>query len=82
MSEIRHVVHRDNGGWAVVADAQGAPAPNGNGTSTLFKRRREAEAHARDIVRQHGGGEVLLHTPSGEIVETSVVLAEEPISAT
>jgi len=82
MTEIRHVVPCHDGGWAVVPDAEGAPATTGNGNQAeVFERRRDAEAYARDVVRRKGGGEVVLHTPSGEIVETSAVFAEEPIGA-
>lgn len=78
MTEIRHVVPAPSGGWLVLEDTSGAPAPTTRNRNRMsFERKRDAEAHAKDIVRQHGGGEVMLHTPSGRIVEVDTVTPEE-----
>jgi Uncharacterized protein conserved in bacteria (DUF2188) len=70
MSETRHVVPARDGGWHVV------PHPgSGDGASRVFHRRRDAEAFAKDAVRMAGGGEVVLHTPSGRIAEVDSVVA-------
>jgi Uncharacterized protein conserved in bacteria (DUF2188) len=82
MTEIRHVIPSTDGGWIVVSDSNGSPAANGNGNGAgTFDRRRDAEAYARDLLREHGGGEVILHTPAGSIVERSAVSPEEPVAA-
>lgn len=82
MTEVRHVVHVTGGGWIVVHDANGQPAhDNGNGNADAhrrhFERKREAAAHAKNLVREQGGGEVRLHAPSGRIMEVDTVTPDE-----
>jgi hypothetical protein len=83
MTEIRHVVFAPDGGWRVVEDDDGRPASRANdarrenGEGRHFERKREAVAHAKDLVREHGGGEVQLHSPSGRIVEVDTVSPDE-----
>lgn len=67
---IYHVVPAKDGGWTVRAEA------NGNEGSKPFVRKRDAEAFAKDLVRDRGGGEVVLHTPSGRITEVDTVAPE------
>jgi len=83
MPEIRHVVFAPDGGWRVVEDDGGQPASLANGAqqddgeARRFERKREAAAYAKDLVREHGGGEVQLHAPSGRIVEVDTVSPDE-----
>jgi hypothetical protein len=70
-----HVVPADGGGWTVRKEANGV-RPNGASSSQSFARRRDAEAFAKDMVREQGGGEVVLHTPSGRIREVDTVVPE------
>jgi hypothetical protein len=65
-----HVVPAEDGGWTVRGDANG-----GNGSKSFF-RKRDAEAFAKDLVRDRGGGEVVLHTPSGRVTEVDTVVPE------
>jgi len=69
MANTRHVVPASGGGWAVVKEARSADA----GADTKFERRRDAEAFAKEVVRCAGGGEVVLHAPSGRITEVDTV---------
>ncbi len=69
MANTRHVVPATGGGWAVVKEPRGAHT----GADATFERRRDAEAFAKDVVRRAGGGEVVLHTPSGRITEVDTV---------
>jgi len=78
MTEIRHVVPATGGGWLVVEDTGGAPARHDNTSTETFDRKRDAAATARAIVRRHGGGEVVLHTPAGRIVEVDTVVNDDP----
>jgi hypothetical protein len=68
MSEQRHVIHAKDGRWAVVKRAN-HPAEG------VYVRKRDAEAAAKEIVRNSGGGEVVLHTPAGTITEVDTVVA-------
>jgi Uncharacterized protein conserved in bacteria (DUF2188) len=77
MAETRHVVPAKDGGWAVVREFGG----NGSSKTRQFDRKRDAEAHAKDEVRQRGGGEVILHTPAGRIVESNTVTPDAPVPA-
>jgi hypothetical protein len=77
MPNTRHVVPAEGGGWLVIdQDAfekyGGAILFTFSGTE-LFERKRDAEAFAKDLVRQGGGGRVVLHTPSGSITEVDRV---------
>ena len=68
MVETRHVVPGSKGGWVVVKEPRAVDAE-----AKLFERKRDAEAFAKDLVRRAGGGEVVLHTPSGRITEVDTV---------
>jgi hypothetical protein len=76
MAVTRHVVPGANGGWLVVKDPSTGAAGRQH-ESMLFERKRDAEAFAKDAVRQGGGGEVVLHTPSGRITEVDTVGAPD-----
>jgi hypothetical protein len=69
MAEIRHVVPASNGGWLVVKEARSGEQD----ADAEFERRRDAETFAKDVVGSAGGGEVVLHTPSGRITEVDTV---------
>lgn len=65
MAERVHVVPGENGGWNIV------PEPAGDGerpaNSVPFVRKRDAENSAKELVRDAGGGVVVVHTRSGRI---------------
>lgn len=62
----RHVVPDGNGGWKVVA-------PHADRASARADTQSEAEARAREIVRNLGGGEVVTHRPDGRIRDSDTV---------
>lgn len=62
----RHVVPNPNGGWDVVK-------PGADRASGHFDRQRDATDRARDIVRNSGGGEVVIHRPDGAIRDSDTV---------
>lgn len=65
-SNNRHVVPDGNGGWKVVA-------PHAERASAHADTQADAEARARDIVRNLGGGEVVTHRPDGRIRDSDTV---------
>lgn len=58
----RHVVPATRGGWAVIR-------PGRTRASGFFHTKSEAVKRAREIVQNSGGGEVVIHTRDGRIVE-------------
>jgi len=62
----RHVVPDGNGGWRVVA-------PHAQRASATAGTQAEAEARARQIVGNTGGGEVVTHRPNGQIRDSDTV---------
>jgi hypothetical protein len=44
----------------------------------VFTRQRDAERHARVIIREAGGGEIVIHSRSGHVVAAEVVHAALP----
>lgn len=58
----RHVVPNENGGWDV-------KAPGAGQVSAHTDTKRQAIDRAREIVRDAGGGEVVIHGQSGRFVE-------------
>lgn len=62
----RHVVPNSEGGWDI--KAPGAKRSSGN-----FKRQREAESRAKEIVARAGGGEVTIHDRKGKIRDSDTV---------
>ncbi len=62
----RHVVPNSKGGWDVVA-------PNSNRASSHLDTQRDAIDRAREIVENLGGGEVVIHRPSGQIRDSDTV---------
>jgi hypothetical protein len=71
-----HVVPAQGGGWIVRKEPHGGQRRNGGDRPEVFDRKRDAEAFAKDLVREQGGGEVVLHTPSGRITEVDTVTPE------
>jgi Uncharacterized protein conserved in bacteria (DUF2188) len=68
IEEQRQVKAADNGGWVV-------KAPKASRASSYHERRSQAVERAVAIVEQVGGGTVIIHDQSGEIVE------ERPVEA-
>lgn len=62
----RHVVPNSNGGW----DVRG---PNAERASSHHDTQAEAEARAKEIVGNAGGGEVRIHRPDGRIRDSDTV---------
>ena len=62
----RHVVPNRNGGWDVVA-------PNASRVSAHVDTQAEGIDRARQIVGNTGGGEVVIHRPSGQIRDSDTV---------
>lgn len=65
-SNDRHVVPNPGGGWDV-------KAPGANRASSHHDTQAQAEQAAKDIVRNHGGGEVRIHRPNGQIRDSDTV---------
>jgi hypothetical protein len=61
----RHVVP-NKGGWDV-------KAPGSSRASSHHKTQAEAEARAKEIVGNDGGGEVVIHRPDGQIRDSDTV---------
>ena len=61
----RHVVHHDDG-WAV-------KAPNADRASAVLPTQQDAIDRARDILRNDGGGELIIHGLNGSIQKTDTV---------
>lgn len=62
----RHVVPNPRGGWDVVK-------PHAERASGHFNRQSDAEARAREIVRNIGGGEVVTHGRNNQIRDSDTV---------
>jgi Uncharacterized protein conserved in bacteria (DUF2188) len=62
----RHVVPSGRGGWDVVA-------PGGQRASSHHHTKRAAVDRARKIVRNEGGGEVVIHGRQGLIRDSDTV---------
>lgn len=65
-SNDRHVVPNPGGGWDV-------KAPGADRASSHHDTQAQAEQAAKDIVRNHGGGEVRIHRPNGQIRDSDTV---------
>jgi hypothetical protein len=80
MPDTRHVVPAEGGGWLVidqaVFDKYGGATLFAVAQAASFERKRDAEAFAKNLVREGGGGRVVLHTPSGSITEVDTVGSE------
>jgi hypothetical protein len=66
MTENRHVVPNDDGGWDV-------KAPGAKRASSHHETQADAERRAKEIVGNAGGGEVIIHRPSGQIRDSDTV---------
>jgi Uncharacterized protein conserved in bacteria (DUF2188) len=62
----RHVVPNDDGGWDV-------QKPGAERSSGHFPTQGDAIDRARDIVRNSGGGEVVIHRSDGRIRDSDTV---------
>jgi hypothetical protein len=62
----RHVVPNPKGGWDV-------KKPGASKASAHTRTQKEAEARAKDIVRNAGGGEVPIHGRDGKIRDSDTV---------
>jgi hypothetical protein len=62
-----HVVPGKTGGWEVRKDAS---------VLSRHVRKRDAVVSARGALRSHGGGEAVIHSPSGRISETDTVASD------
>lgn len=62
----RHVVPDPGGGWNV-------RAPNADRSSGHFDTQQQAIDRARDIVRNTGGGEVVIHDRRGRVRDSDTV---------
>ncbi len=66
MANRRHVVPNPDGGWDV-------KAPGAERASSHHPTQAEAEARAKEIVGNAGGGEVVVHRPTGQIRDSDTV---------
>ena len=62
----RHVVPDPDGGWNVTA-------PNGGRASAHTSTQADAQARARQIVHNLGGGEVVTHGRDGRIRDSDTI---------
>lgn len=62
----RHVVPSSDGGWDV-------KKPEAGRVSAHTNTKAEAEARAREIVRNAGGGEVVTHGLNGRIQDSDTI---------
>lgn len=62
----RHIVPNPAGGWDVIK-------PHAVRPSDHFDRQGAAVDRAREIVRNTGGGEVVIHRPDGSIRDSDTV---------
>ena len=62
----RHVVPNPDGGWDV-------KKPGANRASTHHDTQTDAIDRARDMVRNDGGGEVVIHRPDGRIRDKDTI---------
>lgn len=65
-SERRHVVKNPDGKWAVKGEGN-------QRASSTHRTQAEAEAAAKQYARNSGGGEVVIHDPSGKIRDSDTV---------
>jgi hypothetical protein len=62
----RHVVPNPGGGWDV-------EAPGGSRSSAHFDQQSQAIDRARSILRNEGGGELIVHDREGRVREKDTV---------
>lgn len=62
----RHVVPNSDGGWDVTK-------PRAERASAHTNTKAEAEARAKEIVRNAGGGEVVIHGRDGRIQDSDTI---------
>jgi Uncharacterized protein conserved in bacteria (DUF2188) len=64
--EQRHVVPNPQGGWDV-------RKPGADRASSHHDTQSDAERRAKDILRNVGGGEAVIHRPDGRIRDSDTV---------
>jgi hypothetical protein len=62
----RHVVPNQAGGWSVIV-------PGRSSVVAHAERKRDATSKGRALLRHEGGGELVIHSKSGRIVERDTV---------
>lgn len=62
----RHVVHNPNGGWDV-------RKPGARRSSVHFTTQTAAETRAKQILKNDGGGEAVIHDRRGRIRDSDTV---------
>lgn len=65
-NERRHVVPNPEGGWDI-------KRPDADRSSGHYPTQEAAEARAKEIVRNLGGGEVVIHGEDGRIRDSDTV---------
>lgn len=65
-STRRHVTKNPGGKWTV-------RKPGASRASSTHRTQAEAEARAKEIVGNAGGGEVVIHRPNGQIRDSDTV---------
>lgn len=63
----RYLISRRHDGWVVCSDDQRVIARS--------DRKREAAARGRELLREHGGGELIIETASGRLHEIDQIAA-------
>lgn len=66
MATRRHVVPDGSGGWKIVG-------PGAKRSSATARTQADAERRAKQIVKNAGGGEVVIHRPDGSIRDSDTV---------
>ena len=62
----RHVVKNPNGGWDV-------KAPHAGRASSHHDTQAQAQSAASSILKNQGGGEVVVHRPNGQIRNSNTI---------
>jgi Uncharacterized protein conserved in bacteria (DUF2188) len=62
----RHVVPNEGGGWDILA-------PGASQASAHLERQDQAVQRARQILRNEGGGELVVHDRQGKVREKNTV---------
>jgi hypothetical protein len=61
-----HITKHPDGGWQYKRE-------NAQRAAGITRTQKEAELAAKEILRNHGGGEVRIHTPKGPIRDSDTV---------
>ena len=66
----RYLIIRQQDGWVVCSDDRRVIARS--------DRKREAAARGRELLREHGGGELVIHRASGRLHEVDRIVGNAP----